>query len=183
MMVEKDSEGGLALVGNIAEATQEAFDSGRYVEAFALLHAEIDWLMVKTYQFFRMSKGTADDDQTWDDMVDDKMYRFKDTAEFLRDVGIIDDDVLGRLVAFDRIRNKIIHHLVSRSDRPRKGNKVTLGEVQSEFEEGKKMRELLRKISNDKGIDSVFKVGARRISRALFGNKRVKGANQSGTTQ
>lgn len=166
MRVSKRKDGSLNLVGDISAGTEEAFKETRYVEAFALLHSEIDWWMANAYQFYRMGSGTAEG-KLWEKMVDEKTYRFKGSAEFLRDVGIITQDQFERLEQFDRLRNKIVHRLVIHSYRPRKSNTVTEGEVQSGFIEGRRLREILKGKSNDLGMNAIIRTAGRRLLASL----------------
>jgi arginine decarboxylase-like protein len=50
MKVKEWVDGALVLEGDILDGAEEAFRDARYVEAFALLHAYIDWWMTDLIQ-------------------------------------------------------------------------------------------------------------------------------------
>jgi hypothetical protein len=57
MRSKKSVDGYLVLDGDVVEGAEEAFRETRYVEAFALLHALIDWWMIDLIQMSKTSKG------------------------------------------------------------------------------------------------------------------------------
>jgi len=141
--VKKWEDGGLILDGNIDKGIDEAFNDGRYVEAFQLLHARIDLFMIHNYQNYRISKGTATPEEM-QEMLDSHRYSFVGSMNFLRDVGIITSEDLKRLNSFNSLRNKIVHRLIVHSYQPRPRNKVTEAEAKEGFKNGKELAALLR---------------------------------------
>ena len=92
-------------------------------------------------------------------MIGTRLYRFSDSAEFLRDVGLITQEELRRLEAFDKLRNKLVHRLVIHAYQPRTRNTVTQKEVDSGFIDGRKLNELLRAKTSGSGMQAIFKAG------------------------
>jgi hypothetical protein len=133
-------DGALVPEGDILDGAEEAFRDSRYVEAFALLHALIDWWMIALIQ---LREGAKTSSKTYD-LHFKHEYRFKSSAKTLLEKGIIDEKQHGRLLQFNELRDKIIHRLVMYSYQPYARNKVTRNEVIEGFEKGKALAHLLR---------------------------------------
>ena len=164
-------DGTLCLDGDILQGAEDAFMETRYVEAFALLHAYIDWCMADLIQ---LDVCIRDSSKTGDLLFNTK-YRFKKSLHILKNVKIINENEYQRLLKFYDLRNLIIHRLVTRSygNRPNvytnleanivqiietnfeasvlktteinvETNRVTIDEVKKGFEEGKNLALLLK---------------------------------------
>jgi hypothetical protein len=140
MKVKEWVDGGLVLDGDILEGAEEAFKETRYVEAFALLHAYIDWWMTDLIQ---LSGSIRDSSKTYA-LLFECEYRFRSSAKILLTKRIVDGKEYGRLLKFNELRDKIIHRLVIYSYQHHARNKVTGNEIVERFEEGKALALLLR---------------------------------------
>lgn len=128
-----------------------------------MLHADMDWWMADPYQLFRMKVGTAEGNN-WLIMAQNRLYRFFDSAEFLRDVGMITQKEYERLDKFDKLRNKIVHRLIIHSYQPNTRNSVTFEEVKAGYEEGLQLDKILRERTGGTGIGTIFKAGGKRLT-------------------
>ena len=156
-------DGTLCLDGDILKGAEEAFKETRYVEAFALLHAYIDWCMTNLIQL----DGCIVDSSKTGELLFNTKYRFKNSLNTLKKEKIINENERQQLIKFDDLRNLIIHRLVTRSygNRPKiysklepnietselkiteievETNRVTIDEVKKGFEEGINLAQLLR---------------------------------------
>jgi hypothetical protein len=142
MKVKEWVDGALVLEGDILEGAEEAFRDTRYVEAFALLYADIDWWMTALIQSHEVAKTlTIEQEQK---LFSDSEYRFKNSACLLKKYEIIDGKQYGRLLKFSKLRDRIIHRLVIYSYHTHAENKVTKTEAIDGFEEGKALDHLLK---------------------------------------
>jgi len=139
-MKVKESNGSLELQGDVLEGAEEAFKEGRYVEAFALLHACIDWWMADLIQ---LSECIRDSSKT-DFFLNENEYRFVSSAKCLFCKSIINKEQFDKLIEFNRLRNKIIHRLVMQAYQRRPKNTVTISESARGFEKGKTLCLLLK---------------------------------------
>lgn len=148
MRVKEWEDGALVLDGDLDAGIDEAFQSGRYVEAFALLHGLIDWLMASLYQLEIVFSGKATSQDAWR-LIEGKQYGYLDSAKFLRESRILTDAEYDRLLKFNGIRNKIVHRLIRRHFQTRREprTRITKKEADDGFEEGKELVALLRKKS------------------------------------
>jgi len=145
MKVKELVDGTLILEGNILEGAEEAFRDTRYIEAFTLLHAYIDWWMTDLIQLRRLiynGAKTSEVDEL-DELHFKNEYRFRKSGKCLLDSEIIDAKQYGSLIHFNKLRDKIIHRLVMYSVQPYERNKVTKPEIIQGFEEGKALAHLL----------------------------------------
>ena len=140
MRVKESSHGGLILDGDILKGAQEAFNDLRYVEAFALIHALIDWWMIDLYQMHEDSKGGLDHVQ---ELHFKRKYRFESLVKDLFRLNIIGRDEYDRLWRFRDLRDKIIHRLLMYAYQPYERNKITKNEATQGFEEGKALAMML----------------------------------------
>jgi hypothetical protein len=129
--------------GDVLEGANEAYQEGRIIEAFALLHAFIEWEMTNLYEQHYLHKGG-----TLIELIDKKImqkkYRFPCLRSELRDNKLIDEKEDQRLGKWYDLRNGIIHRLVAYSYSNYRWNRVTRKEVEQGFHEGEKIAELLR---------------------------------------
>ncbi len=140
MRVKEWADGGLILDGGLEEGVKEAYESGRLVEAFALLHGWIDWLMGAVYQLYidRKEGGREDlgrlieDNPSW-----------RESLERLSSNNIMNTEELNRLKEFNNVRNRVIHRLVARGYQTRR-EKITKEEAERGFNEGLRLVELLK---------------------------------------
>lgn len=141
-VVEQD--GALTLQGDVLVGAEEAFREMRYIEAFALLHAYIDWWMTDNIQLRVKTPFN-------------RKYRFMTSAKLLKnELKIINEDEYERLRSFDELRNIIIHRLVrysyqhypinykNKNNEVIERSRITKPEVINAFEEGKKLANLLK---------------------------------------
>lgn len=142
MRVKEWVDGALVLEGDILEGAEEAFRDTRYVEAFTLLCADIDWWMTALIQLHDVAKTfTIEQGQK---LFSDSEYRFKDSVCLLKKYKIIDGKEYGRLLNFGKLRDRIIHRLVIYSYHTHLENKVTKTEAFDGFKEGKALDLLLK---------------------------------------
>lgn len=117
----------------ILDGAEEAFNETRYIEAFALLHAYIDWLMTDLIQL----DGCVRDSSKTHELLFHSEYRFRSSAKCLFCKSIINEKQFGELMAFNGLRNKIIHRLVMYSYQCHARNKVTSTEVKKNLKREK----------------------------------------------
>jgi hypothetical protein len=132
----REQDGAVMLDGDVLDGAEQAFRQTRYIEAFALLHADIDWRMIELIQCHDIDSVSSLEEE--EKLFSDKEYRFKNSVRLLKKYEIIDEKECGRLLAFNELRDRVIHRLVIRSyhlgsDDP---NKITKSEVTRGFEEG-----------------------------------------------
>jgi hypothetical protein len=142
MNTKELEDGTLCLDGDILDGAEEAYNNTRYVEAFALLHAHIDWWMTDLIQL----DGCVRDSSKTTELLFNTKYRFGNSLNCLKRKEIIDDKEYRRLQEFNRFRNLIIHRLVTRSygNRPSvETNRVTINEVEKGFKDGMELARLL----------------------------------------
>jgi hypothetical protein len=138
MKVKELEDKTLCLEGDILDGAKEAFNDSRYVEAFALLHAYIDWWMTDLIQLDKEIKTVRTEKLP-------HKYGFMDSLNCLKYKKIIDENEYERLRKFNGLRNLIIHRLVTRSYRNEPGtNRVTKTEVFEEFKEGEELAQIVR---------------------------------------
>lgn len=135
MRVTKWVDGRLGIEGNIDAGIQDAFDKKRYVEAFVHLHGWLDLLMQIVFQNYEVSKGRIGRDLI---SLIDENPSWQISLDRLSDSKIISKEEKQRLIAFNRLRNRVIHRLIVRSYHPSRWDKLTPVEVETVFEEGKK---------------------------------------------
>lgn len=135
-MKVKEQDGALILDGDVLDGAEQAFKQTRYIEAFAILHADIDWHMIELIQWHDMPKVSTLEEE--EKLFSDKEYRFKKSVRLLEEYEIIDEKQRGRLLAFNELRDRLIHRLVMRSYHygSNDENKITKSEVTGGFEEG-----------------------------------------------
>jgi hypothetical protein len=133
--------GVLELEGDALEGAEEAFRNRRYVEAFALLHAYIDWWMTANIQLRNNFEFKP---------------RFMPSANYLRTHKIINDEQYERLRKFNELRDMIIHRIVRysyqhmqitykiKNKEVTERSKVRIFEVDEGFKEGKDLAQLLK---------------------------------------
>ncbi len=152
MRVKEWVDGALILDGNIKQGTKEAFDEQRYVEAFALVQAQIDWWMTNMCQRHQAEIKGGNPEEIYSKRI----YRFREARKYLLDNGVIDQKESGELVEFYQLRNKIIHRLLMHSFQPNdKRNKVTKEAAAAGFEKGMALVSLLE----EKTSSNVFELG------------------------
>jgi len=142
MRVVKWKDEGLILEGDLALGIEEAFNERRYVEAFALLHGWLNWLMHFIFENYEVSKGgkggadlrsLIDENPSW-----------KTALDRLSKNRIISEKECQRLIAFNGLRNSVIHRLIVRSYQPSRPEKLAQAEVEEGFNEGKALVKLLK---------------------------------------
>lgn len=143
MKVKEWADGGLVLDGDIEKGIDESFSDGRYVEAFALLHSYIDWLLADLHQLSSSMKNPRGI-LVLQKLIDEHKYRYIDTLELLLKSGVVNDEEYKRLADFNEIRNRIIHRVIIHGYQPRLRNKVTRFEAEQGFREGKALYVLLQ---------------------------------------
>lgn len=138
-------DGTICLDGDILNCAREALNETRYVEAFALLHALIEWWMTDLVQLDWETKKEKTEKLP-------NKHRFMESLRRLRLNEIINENERERLLKFYDIRNLIIHRLVTRSYRNKpetnrdgpETNRVTKDEVLEEFKEGEELLQVLK---------------------------------------
>jgi hypothetical protein len=133
--------------GDWMDGAEDAFKDSRYVEAFTLLHAYIDWWMTDLIQLREGAKTLSK--AYW--LLFERKYRFRSSAKILLNEAIIDHKQYERLLEFNELRDKIIHRLVMYSYQCHERNKVTITEVIEGFEKGKALAHLLREKTGSVG--------------------------------
>ena len=143
MKVKEYPNGTILMDGNVLEGANEAYQEGRIIEAFALLHAFIEWEMANLYEQHHLRKGG-----TLIELIDKKImqnkYRFRYLQRELRNNELTDQKEDQRLGKWYELRNRIIHRLVAYSYHNYRWNRVTRKEVEQGFHEGEEIAELLR---------------------------------------
>jgi hypothetical protein len=157
----------LILDGDIDKGVEEAFNEDRYLEAFTLLQAQIDWWLASIHQMVALRTGMVSrtkELENWNlgEMISTYPFRFKDSAKFLRDNGVLTDSEYGVLFGFYNFRNRMIHRLIVRSYQPVSGadsanrNDITRAEAKEQFEKGRGLVKLLtRKTAENSPFTSV----------------------------
>ena len=143
MRVKKFADWALVLDGDILEGAREAYQEDRIIEAFALLHAFIEWEMTNLYETSQIINGVILHSLR-KNFREHKMYLFRSLNKELLKKKLIEHSEYKRFLDWYNIRNRIIHRLVAFSYHPDAFNKVTREEVENGFLEGEALSELLR---------------------------------------
>ena len=149
MRVKEWVDGALTLDGKILEGAEAAFKEERYVEAFALIQALIDWWMTNLCQRHQEWAMMREDVRKYvkeggEEIYFKRKYRFPYNRRYLLDNGIINQQESNRLTDFYESRNKIIHRLLIHSfqtNDPR--TRVTKIEAVDGFKKGTSLVRLL----------------------------------------
>ncbi len=153
----RQKDGCLILDGRVLNGAQEAFKEKRYIEAYALLHAHIEFEMKllcdeKYYQMNRVKASTSHIGKAIRDPLG-PIFHKKPKFLFCNDV--IDSDIFSKLTEFNEARNKVIHRLVFRTELPYIYDKaplkdevlpkicITEKELHAQFDSGLKVAQLL----------------------------------------
>ncbi len=149
MKVKEWVDGTLILDGDIDQGVEEAFSEGRYIEAFTLLQAQIDWWMADLHQLSALKSGKVKDGNLGE-MIANYPFRFNDSLSFLRNHGVLTDKECGELNQFYELRNRMIHRLIVRSYQPvteggaANRNDFTKTEAMKGFEKGRSLAKVLK---------------------------------------
>jgi hypothetical protein len=141
LRVKQLIDGGLVLDGDLEEATEEAFIEGRFVEAFALLHSYIEWLMVDLYRLHQ-AIGLGENVHELEAPVNENPS-WQDSLNRLFENDIITKEEYKRLRKFNELRNKIVRRLILPAYQMRK-EKVTRSEAFDIFMDAKELIFMLK---------------------------------------
>ena len=157
MKVKKWVNGALILDGDIKDGAKEAFREMRYVEAFALVQALIDWWMANMCQRHLSWVKGKDSHEVYFTTK----YVFPYLRKYLLENEIITQKESGELVEFYELRNRIIHRLLIHSYQPNdRRNQVTPTEARLGFRKGMDLVHLLeRRTTSAKLFESNEKSG------------------------
>ncbi len=135
------TNGGLVLDGDLEEATEEAFIEGRFVEAFALLHSYIEWLMVDLYRLHQ-AIGLGENVHELEAPVNENPS-WQDSLNRLFENDAITKEEYKHLRKFNELRNKIVRRLILPAYQMRK-EKVTRSEAFDVFMNAKELIFMLK---------------------------------------
>lgn len=143
MKVKEDRYGFLLLDGKPWEGAEESYREGRLVEAFALLHAWVEWNMVNLYEMNFLRSGRPLYDLMKEGIMQN--YRFPWLRSQLMEKKLLKPHEDQRLGEWYDTRNRIIHRLVAYAYHNYDWNKITRTEVDAGFKEGQALIELLNR--------------------------------------
>ncbi|MBI4258744.1 MAG: hypothetical protein HY619_07300 [Thaumarchaeota archaeon] len=143
MKVKEYPDGTILLEGKALEGAREAYQEERIIEAFALLHAFIEWEMANLYEQNHLSNGGSLIELREKGIM--QKYRFSWLRKQLRDTQLLKPVEDQRLGKWYDLRNKIIHRLVAYSYHNYDWNRVTREQVEDGFREGEALAEMLRR--------------------------------------
>ena len=95
-----------------ADHAQDAYDAGYYIEALQTLHG---WMEVKLRELLQLQRAGApstDRDEEWErawNTTND--LTLSQIAKALFIIGALPADTLNKILAFNRVRNNLIHKL------------------------------------------------------------------------
>ncbi len=140
MKVKEMQDGTLKIDPDVLGGAEEAFHDLRYVEAFALLQAFIDWWMTVIFQLDQHNKGV--DTGAIHFRTD---HTFKSLRKYLHQNNHISEKEREMLDRFYLLRNRIVHRLVmyAYQDYPR--NRITKADAEEGFKLGRQVAMLLEK--------------------------------------
>lgn len=143
--------------GNITEGIKEAFDAERYVEAFTLLHGQIDWSMVATLQLEVVFNGRLTGSEVAR-YIDEEQFSYLKSVELLLGLDVISDEEARRLRDFNAVRNKIVHRLIRRYYQTRADprTKVSMQEAKDAFNEGRYLAEIVGRMTGRYSADGTI---------------------------
>ena len=130
------TNGGLVLDGDLEEATEEAF-----VEAFALLHSYIEWLVVDLSRLHQ-AIGLGENVLELEFPVNENPS-WQDSLNRLFENDVIKKEEYKRLRKFSELRNKIVRRLILPAYQVRK-EKVTRSEAFDVFLNAKELIFMLK---------------------------------------
>lgn len=114
-MEVKQIDGCLELHGDIIQGAKEAFSQLRYVEAFALIHAVLDFHMTRLHHV-KNSLIEKIPSQEANNPLGRKNFLYN--ARYLYEKEVINSSEYGRFRRFNKIRDKVVHRIVFRNLSP-----------------------------------------------------------------
>lgn len=145
MSVKELDDGSLVLKESGINGAVEAFENDRIIEAFNLLHAYIEFLMINMYEKHWMMKGGSL--LELQEMGIMQNYRFDCLKTELKALKIVPRKDIKKLEKWYGLRNKIIHRLLSYGYLTYEWNKITRKEANSGFKTGLYLVDTFDKIS------------------------------------
>ena len=140
--VKEYPDGTILVDGEVIKGAKDAYQEDRIVEAFALLHAFIEWEMVNLYEQDYLHKGGYLHELEEKGVV--QQYKFTWLRAELRKRKLIDQGQDQSLGKWYDLRNRIIHRLVAYSYHNYSRNRITREEVKQGFHVGEEIAEFLR---------------------------------------
>ena len=150
MKVKKLAGGILVLEGNVLKGAEEAFQEGRYVEAFSLLQAVIDAFMIFVYQ---MREG--EDFRKTDEVHHKLKYRFKMLRDYMNGSGLLSDEEMGKLDSFYDMRNRIVHGIVMYAYQSYERYRIRESEAIKGFDLGRELYKILDAKTTSVGLEMI----------------------------
>jgi hypothetical protein len=100
--------------GNPIAEAMEAFMKMRYIEAFAIVHTSLDFLMDQLFQCYELEKkiGITRKYAESAKFAEYDKSSFRKTLRKLRISSLINENEYDRIQAFDKAQKKIIHRIV-----------------------------------------------------------------------
>ncbi len=149
MKVKEWVDGYLVLDGDVVQGAEEAFNELRYVEAFSLLQAQIDALMIFIYQM-HAEKSVADTER----LHFDEKYTYPKLRDYINKNKILDSKQIGDLERFYQFRIRTVHLLIMYGYQPYKRYRISKREAIEVFDLGKEVVKLLDSKTVQIGLSS-----------------------------
>ena len=131
----------------LVKGAERSYKEDRIIEAFAILHAHIEWLMAVLYESYYVNKGMFLVDLFKDGEFGEQKYRFPKLKKRLSGLEIINATENGMLAEWYRIRSSVLHRLIPHSGHKYGWNRVTRKEVEIGFNKGIELAELFEQRS------------------------------------
>lgn len=138
MKAVEDEDGRLALDGDVLQGAKDAFEQDRFVEAFDLVQAWIDYLMANLVTRYQT---TVKEVNPFD--IHFEEFRTKKMANDLVELGLIDPNLRSRIYSFYYLRNRVTHKMIFYTYRRYPSYSTTREEVEQGFKEGQDISETL----------------------------------------
>lgn len=133
-----------------ADHAQEAYDAGYYIEAIQTLHGWLEIKLRELLQLQRTARPGPERDGEWGhawDMTHDLSLNSIAKALFIS--GALPEDVLNRILGFNRVRNNLVHKLF-RDPYEKEYLGIPKEEYDAAFHAGVELGELIESMSAER---------------------------------
>ena len=140
---------------DIVKGIERSYEEDRIIEAFAILHAHIEWLMAVLYESYYAKRMFLEDLFKTGEFGEQE-YRFPKLKEKLVELEIINQNEGGMLADWYSIRSRVLHRLIPYSGHKYGGwNRITRKEVEKGFNKGIELAGLFDQRSVEMNIKNV----------------------------
>src|SRR5438445_6192641 len=108
MKVIEDQAGFLRLEhADFRKGAQEDFNEGRFIEAFSIVQAYIEFLMLNLWRIKQLEKKKLNPEEIFDEFP-----YFQDLIKMMNKESLLSVTEIGRIKIFYHMRNRVVHRLL-----------------------------------------------------------------------